>query len=538
MPRLIPRRPLWRGLLAAGIVLVALTVAAAVVILNRKPHNVSHPNVEFTNPTTPTPSPPKKVKRTAIDNFQWPVYGYRQSRTREFDGAADLKPPLHVGWTYNDGALIEFPPVIYHTQMFFIDDDGSAKAINVKTGKVIWHQQLGTLAAASPVVAGKQGEVLMPTLSNHGHSPGSGSFFALSMKTGKVLWRRPVGAGSETSPIVSGRTVYYGDGAGNLYARDVINGHLDWAYHAAGAIKGGAALVGGILYFGDYAGRAYAVRASNGHQVWARSTDGAHFGFGSGQFYTTPAVAYGRVYMGNTDGFVYSFAADDGKLAWRTHTGAYVYASAAVADPKGVGPTVYVGSYDGNFYAFDARSGAIRWKHPSGGRISGSATVVGNVVYYADLGTKTTVGLNDATGKQVFYFNDGAFTPVIADYHAIYLVGYGELYQLLPTKPKPKHVPPPVHKPSKHKPKPKHQAKPKHPTTPTHNKQPEHKQKAKPKPKPAPKQKPKAKAKQTKAKAKQTKAKAKQAKAKHQAKSQPKQPSKGGSQSSSKHEKQ
>ena len=70
---------------------------------------------------------------------------------------------------------------------------------------MIWQRQLGTLAAASPVVAGKQGEVLMPTLSNHGHSPGSGSFFALSMKTGKIIWRRPVGAGSETSPIVSVR---------------------------------------------------------------------------------------------------------------------------------------------------------------------------------------------------------------------------------------------------------------------------------------------------------------------------------------------
>src|ERR1700710_2183022 len=85
MPRLIPRRPLWRGLLAAGIVIAALAVAAAVGILRNKPHNVSHPNVEFTNPTTPT-APPKKVKAKQADNFQWPVYGYTQSRTRDFDG--------------------------------------------------------------------------------------------------------------------------------------------------------------------------------------------------------------------------------------------------------------------------------------------------------------------------------------------------------------------------------------------------------------------------------------------------------------------
>ena len=39
--------------------------------------------------------------------------------------------------------------------------------------------------------------------------------------------------------------------------------------------------------------------------------------------------------MGNTDGFVYSFAARTGQLAWATETGAYVYASAAVADIPG-----------------------------------------------------------------------------------------------------------------------------------------------------------------------------------------------------------
>ena len=83
-------------------------------------------------------------------------------------------------------------------------------------------------------------------------------------------------------------------------------------------------------------------------------------------------------------------------------------------------------------YAFNAQSGAIRWRHPSGGKISGSSTVIGNVVYYSDLGTKTTIGLNAVTGRQVFGFPDGAFTPVIADYHAIYLDGYTKLYQLLP----------------------------------------------------------------------------------------------------------
>jgi hypothetical protein len=100
-----------------------------------------------------------------------------------------------------------------------------------------------------------------------------------------------------------------------------------------------------------------------------------------------------------------------------------------------------MGSYDGNFYAFNAQSGAVRWSHPSGGRISGSATIVDGVVYYSVLGTRTTIGLDARTGRQVFSFPDGAFNPVIADTKAIYMVGYSMLYQMLPKRSSPAHKP-------------------------------------------------------------------------------------------------
>jgi outer membrane protein assembly factor BamB len=434
----VSRRLLWRGLLAAAVALVIAGGAAAFVLLHA-PGNVSHPNIQFTTPattaTTTAAKPGGARARRAVDNFQWPWYGLDGGRTRFFAATTKLAPPFRVGWKFVDGALLEFPPVIYHQTMFVLDDDCSARAINIANGHVLWHRVLGTLCAASPAIAASAGVVLMPALSVSGHSPGNGRFVALSMTTGRIVWSRPVPAGSESSAITHGNTVYFGDQGGTLYSRNVSNGHLDWSYHASGAIKGGPALVGGVLYFGDYSGHAYAVNAVNGHELWAVGTNGAHFGFGSGQFYATPVVAYGRVYMGNTDGRVYSFGARTGALAWATSTGAYVYSSAAVADPKGLGPTVFVGSYDGDLYAFNAQSGAIRWAHSAGGRISGSSTVIGNVVYYSDLGAKTTAGLNVVTGRQVFSFPDGAFTPIIADYHALYLDGYDTIYQLLPQRP-------------------------------------------------------------------------------------------------------
>ncbi len=403
-------------------------------VLAHAPGNVSHPNVQFTAPNAQTAPATRPRPRRAVDSFQWPWYGFNAGRTRFFAAPAALAPPLRVGWRFFDGALLEFPPVILHRTMFVLDDDCAARAIDVTNGRVLWMRKVGTLCAASPAISARAGLVLMPVLSVAGHSPGGGRFVALLARSGRIAWSVPVAPGSESSPIVGGGSVYYGDQSGTLVARDVRSGRQEWSFQAGGSIKGGPALVHGVLYFGDYAGRAYAVRASDGRLIWSVGTDGARFGFASGQFYATPAVAYGRVYMGNTDGRVYSFGARTGALAWATSTGAYVYSSAAVADPAGLGPTVYVGSYSGYLYAFNARSGQIRWSHPAGGRISGAATVVGDVVYYSDLATKTTTGLDAATGKVVFSFPDGAFTPIVADYHALYLDGYNHIYQLLPAR--------------------------------------------------------------------------------------------------------
>jgi hypothetical protein len=161
-------------------------------------------------------------------------------------------------------------------------------------------------------------------------------------------------------------------------------------------------------------------------------TNGARFGLGSGRFYSTAAVAYGRVYIGNTDGFVYSFSARNGKLAWRHRTGGYVYGSPAVAEVPGGTPSVYVGSYDGYFYALDARDGSVIWRHRDGGKISGGSTLIGDIVYFSNFGHRTTTGLGARTGKVVFRSRYGAFNPMVSDREWMFQTGHSSLYGLKP----------------------------------------------------------------------------------------------------------
>ena len=56
-----------------------------------------------------------------------------------------------------------------------------------------------------------------------------------------------------------------------------------------------------------------------GRLVW-RASGQAWLG-GACSFYSTPAVAYWRVYIGSTDGKVYSFGALSRKLRWSYGTG-------------------------------------------------------------------------------------------------------------------------------------------------------------------------------------------------------------------------
>jgi outer membrane protein assembly factor BamB len=145
-------------------------------------------------------------------------------------------------------------------------------------------------------------------------------------------------------------------------------------------------------------------------------------------------VAFGRVYLGNTDGNVYAFTARSGQLAWRRGTGSYVYGSPAAARTANSPPSVYVGSADGNFYALDARDGSTRFTYRTGGRQPGGPVVIGEVVYFSDTIKRLTIGVSTRTGKRVFRFKDGSFNPVITDGERLYLTGYTRQYALVPRK--------------------------------------------------------------------------------------------------------
>jgi outer membrane protein assembly factor BamB len=420
-----------RRLMWAVLALVALAVAAgAVKVLTGGPGNVSNPNVEFeaappaTTPTTPQPKS-TDAKDPFDDGFEWPVYGYTKNRARDLPLSRPLRPPFVIRWRVTGSILLEFPPVLCGKSLYLLKNNGALYSISRRTGKVRWKAKLGTLAAASPACG--HGSVYAVLLTR-GRGINAGRVVAVAAGTGRTRWSRKLPSRAESSPLLDQGRLYFGSEDGTVYALRASDGAVRWTYRAGGAVKGGLALDRGRLIFGDYGGQVTAIRRADGRQLWKTGTSGGAFGLRSGNFYATPAVAYGRVYLGNTDGFVYSFSASTGSLAWRHKTGAYVYSSPAISDV--LGGTVYAGSYDGKLYAFDARSGNVRWAHRTGGKISGGPVVIGDLVFFSNLSRKSTGALGAATGKLVWSIGRGAFNPVISDGTRIYLNGYSSLYML------------------------------------------------------------------------------------------------------------
>jgi len=328
---------------------------------------------------------------------------------------------------HNDHVLLEFPPVIYGERIFQLSDDAVLNALDKRTGRVLWTRRVGQLSASSPAVTFN---TVYVTILSSGHPPSPGRVIALDSADGAVRWWRALPAPSESSPLIDDGRVFFGSQSGLVYALNDATGAVLWTYRAGGAVKASPTLADGALYFGDYSGHLQAVSEQSGRRLWISASEGALFG--SGTFYSTPAVIYGRVFLGNTDGRVYAYDAFDGKLDWAVQTGDYVYSSPAVTDAPGLGPTVYIGSYSGTFYALNARTGGVSWSFDAHGRISGSPTIVGRTVYFSDLGQHRTYGLGISTGRVLFEMHTGAFDPVTSDGSDIYLTGVTSLFALAP----------------------------------------------------------------------------------------------------------
>lgn len=436
-----PRR-LWREhrrIAFALIAVVILAVAAAVVgyeVLKR-PADV-HNEAAIRHFVPEKPKEPPKPVHGRPKTVNWPMYGLNPQRTRYLP-ARGIKPPFRKLWRYTERPLLEFPPIYVGGVLYAVNNSGFAFALDARTGKKLWEHRIGELNASSPTYY-KHRLYIVNLVPGH--------IVKLDAKTGKVIWKKTLPGRAESSPVVIRNSVYFGCEDGKLYSLSTVNGHVRWATQLGGAVKAAPAYDDGKLFVGDYGGYMNAVDAKTGELIWQTGSLGT--GIGGGEFYSTPAVAFGRVYAGNNDDRVYSFDTSDGELAWTYSTGGYAYSAPTVASTKHSPPTVYIGSFDGNIYALNAKDGSVRWSRPTGGQVVGSLSAIGEIVYVAQFTDQRTIGYMMHSGRRVFTYPKGTYTPIISDGRDLYLTGYSSITALAPIRPQRSRISPAIVAPKFH----------------------------------------------------------------------------------------
>jgi outer membrane protein assembly factor BamB len=413
------RRPI--AVAALALALVAAGGVAAWLTHGSKDH-VS--GAAATVPDSRT-TPKDRNEPARRELVSWPTYGRDNARTHA--APFSLRPPFRRLWAvYGDSSFIEFAPIVVGAELLFGTDHGRVAAVRTDDGRVIWNREFGHCIAASLAATGKT--VLVAAMGPPPCDRGQGELIAIDERTGRTRWRFVAGP-IESSPLVVDNHVIVGSWDGKLYSLDVHTGRVSWSFATGGAVKGGPALSGHTVYFASYDGHVYAVDARTGRLRWRDEMPAGS------AFYATPTLAYGRVYVGATDGTVYALAAGSGRQLWARSLGSFVYSPAAVA-----GGRVYIGSYDHRLYALAPDTGLVLWSFDSRGPVSGAPTVLGRLVYFSSCGScsdyesnpraRRTYAVDGRTGRLVWSFSDGEYSPVVSDGVHLFLTGYDTVYAL------------------------------------------------------------------------------------------------------------
>ncbi len=190
-------------------------------------------------------------------------------------------------WDYPLGYFDISSPAVYNGKVYIGSADNKVYCFDADTGSILWDFNAGNIVMSSPAVFDHK--VYFGSYDN--------KLYCLDADTGDFVWSYTAGSPIKCSPTVAYNQVYFTSFEDNMvYCLDAETGDLVWSYTTGGNMLPSApAVADGKLYVGVWGnGMLLCLDAYTGEFIW-------DYPVGAGiqnSIWSSPAVAYGRIYMG------------------------------------------------------------------------------------------------------------------------------------------------------------------------------------------------------------------------------------------------
>lgn len=327
-------------------------------------------------------------KDTDSNRLNWPSYRGNLGNTGH---ASTIGPRTNnTLWKFYCGIGFESSASISNG-VVYISSGAYLRALNFSTGEEIWKTHFNSGATAPAIEDG----VL--------YVGGTGAVHAVDALTGELLWTFTKGDFDYYyAPAVKDGYVYFGCTLeGCVYALNATNGNKIWSFKTEMTVHACPAVVNGVVYVGSYDGYVYALVAATGALIWKHQVDWYFID-------TSPAVSQGILYVGSSYFFRFcALNASTGNEIWSVTMKDRIWSSPCVAYGK-----VFFGSNDGNYYALNATTGKKVWNYTveGDGENQYNPVVAGGILYVCSH-DGVVYALNTETGAKIWSYDTNWIAP-------------------------------------------------------------------------------------------------------------------------------
>lgn len=261
-----------------------------------------------------------------------------------------------VGKPRKTTEYLKLKPVIKRNIVYTADVAGLVQAVDKKTGKLEWSNDLHQGIVSGPKVA--NGYVALGTSTS--------SLVLLSQTDGKTLWEAKVSSEILSLPAIAQNKVVAKTIDGKVFAFDVANGKVIWtAEHGSPSLvlkaSSSPVIVGNLVLIGFSDGKLDAYEIENGQLVWQRS-----IAYASGSsdverlidIDADPIVKDNVAYLGSYQGYIGALSLTDGQFLWRK--AGSVYKNMMLHKDS-----LYLTDSNDVIWSLDSHSGKVNWKQTS-----------------------------------------------------------------------------------------------------------------------------------------------------------------------------